>query len=835
MGCRCSRIKWLAPFFLAVALQAAESPISIVLFSTEPVNTFRWERWSEAIVRIKNEGAALNGVRLVVQFPTVTDGVQTLFTRPVKLPAMSTQDVKLMVRFPSASAMPRTAGKGFPVQARLMRENITLVQDIFYSIPLAEEGVSALWIEGGDNGLAYQIKKAAKHGGALSDPGKSAPAAKGKADTPKRREFSIEVAPSYKMPHRALAYDPFDIVILSSWGAKGMDELQTEALLNWVRRGGQLIVIAGAHWLERPSRSIAEALAMWPVERYRVSVIPELETITGDLGIADGVFVMDGPRGPGAILMGNEDQPFLLRRRVGLGNTWFLTVDVDRRSEPVAPGLLRLMRSVVGVAAETASRPPSLSTPSARNILERLVAVKILAREQIGLWLAIYVAVVVVAMGIARLFRRPEWGYGVVVIAAIAGFICFHQQSRLQRRQSSGQVERVRTYLAELKEGMRESRVTGLEGFFPSDMRQIRLAMGHFDSTVFALSGFGADRAEVIEFQTRDHTGIGAWQIAANTLRAAAFDTLLNVPENGVRFTGHLTRDGLLLEIESHLPWKLAQAFLKWNRLVMPMPDLVGKKRLRIETWKRKEEWGRYQHANIQGGISLARDLMRQMIFPDPPRTWGNRPSLQRLIQTLQGNTGHTVVVGGFAEGEPSFWKKDGMPEAQASLGLWVVTGTDDLLTADSEFFSPPGLLGLQLGGKEGRISYLGGGNFSGAHEDLFLAKFLLPSCLRGATAEEILVHGEFESLHFVPHAEIGFSTAATEPQRWIPLAWASPMEAPASSAAFAAGNDAVWVRVKVARKEGTRPPSSDGLAGLTQNWSLRGLDVSIRGKLKSK
>lgn len=829
--------------WMVVAGEAEKSQVRVVLFTTEPANLFRWDRWAEAVVRVKNETDREETARLVVQFPTVSDNLQTSFTRQVRLPPKSQQEVKLMVRFPPAQSMSREQTKGFPVRVRLMRDTVVLAEDTFYSVPVTEERYCVLWCDRPETSLGFRVKKSrdpaapSGDGAAAAAPAAPSRGPRDSANAPpwvrSRTDFSVNTATSQRMPHHVGGYDPYDIVVLSGWEDGGLDALQTETLLNWVRRGGQLVCIAGPHWTKHANPDLAAALPVWPSERYTVSAIPEIETPLGSLDIADGIPVMDGPRARGEILIGTADQPFFTRRTCGLGNVYFLALDVNRQAESLSPGMKALFHCVLGLAGEAISCTPLHEAHDARQILEKLIAVKIVTRTTMAFWLGGYMLAAVAGLVVARRARNPMTGYGVVAAAAVAAFIFLQIQSVLQRSRSIGGIEQVCLYRADVRPGSADVRVTGLLGFFPSAPRNLDFVLQPFDATVGAASGFGGDRPEVAEFQTRDRMGVGSWQLTPNSLRAATLDVFTRLPKAALQYKARLTRDGPVIEAQSSLPWKLSQPFFKWRRFVTPLPDLEPGKAVTIETWKEKSNWGRYQSSNLQGGSSLARGLLRQAVFPDPRRTLGGAGDIQRTLQAIHGANATPITLGGFTD--QSIELTPAGP-GQSSLGLWNAPGDEAMLSSDAEFYAPPGLLEMKFSQREAVISYMGGGNFSGGREETLRVKYQLPECLRGATADEILVHGGFDSLQFTPSVEIAFGTQAAEPAQWTTIPWGATMKVPDPSVAFAEGRDTIWLRVNIARKEqdaAATAAATEGVASLSQHWSVENLDVSVRGKLK--
>ncbi len=822
---------------LAGSVRAEANGVVIVLFTAGPANTFHWGRWSEAVVRVRNESAQIQDGRLVVDFPSRHENLQSLFTRPVKLPPHSQMEVTMPVCFPPVTAMPPGQGRGFPVRVCFQHDHATLAQETFFSLPATEERVSALWCDTRGAVLGFHLNQELRGVSTNAfngrkpkdDPGAAVPVAGGRL----RKDCCIELSTSENLPHWGGGYHSYDVVVLSGLEREGLDALQTEALLNWVRRGGRLLVIAREGLMRSISPDLAARLPLWPSERYEVSRLPEMESLYGDLGIGDGIFVSDGPRAPADILLGDSDQPILLRRRLELGSVYFLTLDLDRRAAIPAPGIIRLLQGTIEIMSEDSTVPPLYAAPHARGLLEQLIAVRIVSRGKMAIWLLGYFVIVTASLVGARFTRKPEWGYAGVALVAVAAFLLLQRASRGEPRSASGQVERARVYLAETANGGRAARITGLEGFFPESARDLRLFPLSFESFLSVPSGLGGERPEAIEFQTRDLSGIGSWRMAPRVMRAVGLDAPVSLKDAALSYEGRLTREGLRLQVRSGVPWKLVHSFCKWNRFVVPLPDLAPGSSETLETWKWRSDWGRYQSGNVQSGRALACRLLRQAVFTDIPRAWGLGGDFQRMIRAIQGREAVGIALGGFTDESPPLFQEEGRKDASATLGLWLAVGGPSRLSADEEYWLPPGLAGFRLVGKEGRMSHLGEGHFGGRSEDVFTIQFTLPECLRGSEAREVLFQGKFESLYFTPQALVGIGDADHEPRDWKPMAWSSSMRFPEDAIALGTGRDVLWLRVRVSRVEGARPPPMDGTGALNRTWSLRDVDVSVRGRKK--
>lgn len=798
-----------------VCAQSGEGGLAILLFQAHPSGTFRWERWAEATVRLRNERSAPIEARLAVDFPSAPkEGASVVFTRPVTLPARAMIEVNLMVRFPSSAARPKGQEKMLPVRLRLMQGATILAQDVFPCAMQSDEGPAIAWGDVGECSLPYRLKRQAREAGK-----KAAPAEGG------RRAYAIEVVSPDRFPRRATGWGSYDAVVLSRWNAAHrLDVLQSEALAAWVKGGGRLLVLAGAHWNDVPNPTLATLLPLRPSERYCTSYLPALSTVFGDLGIADGVEVYDGDRAAARILLGDARQPFLLERRIGLGATLFLALDVDRVKGADAAGMEQLVRRALAETVRGASAPFFAHPAKTREVVESLVAVKILPRGKIALWLGGYVALAAGLLFGARAFRRGEYGHWGVGVLAVAVALALYGMSRALRREGGEAIERVRAYIAETAMGDASARIEGIEGFFPMKEREFsgRLATDH---SLVEPALMGSARAEVIELVTDDEAGVGSWMLQPNTMRALRFDARLAMPAPPLVWSAKLTRHGMLVRAASAFAWPLEGVFLKWNRFVAPVGVLLPRETREIETWKLGDRLGRYQTSNLQGRWTRVEGLLRRMAYPDPRYRFAPLDAIPTVLQQAGAAASRPVAMGGFARASPAFWEKTA-DDAPVTVGLWLSRGDEDLLEAEDDFWMPQGVARLALDGKSGRISHLGEGDFAGSSEEEIVAAFSLPSACRGAALRGGRVFGGFESLHFKATAEACWTTETDPPSNWKPLAWPAAA-AGAEISDPRPGEEKLWVRIFV-RRAGSGAPASSFSS--LQRWSLRGLDLAISG-----
>jgi hypothetical protein len=114
-------------------------------------------------------------------------------------------------------------------------------------------------------------------------------------------------------PDHWAALEPLQVLVCYDLTALNLGDLQYQALVNWVRQGGELVLVSNG----------------LPTE-YRGTPLDDILPLTPEsIATEDDRVRVQGPLKPGVkTLMGSTGQELLLERTVGLGTVYFLTVPI---------------------------------------------------------------------------------------------------------------------------------------------------------------------------------------------------------------------------------------------------------------------------------------------------------------------------------------------------------------------------------------------------------------------------------------------------------------------------------------------------------------------------
>ncbi len=192
-------------------------------------------------------------------------------------------------------------------------------------------------------------------------------------------EQSARAVSGSELPDQASGYDAVDLVVLSKTGERDLDQQQRRSLLDWVQRGGSVLLLPGADpaWLRDdligrflpPDAEVSVAEA--PMRTWVWSALERSSDLRGRRPTLRAYTVKSESVAPGS----EDDWPLFSHWRVGAGLVAFLRVDLEaapfddwaRAKETIARGLLT-GQGQVGVLGRNARAWPQ--DPALENALE---------------------------------------------------------------------------------------------------------------------------------------------------------------------------------------------------------------------------------------------------------------------------------------------------------------------------------------------------------------------------------------------------------------------------------------------------------------------------------
>ncbi len=142
------------------------------------------------------------------------------------------------------------------------------------------------------------------------------------------RYITLYTHPEY-LPGEAAGYSAIYGMVIHNAPLSGMAPGQVEAVMNWVRMGGILVIVGGKHSGWGSASSIEPVNPVVPAGYRSVSSLSELERWTGSpLPAASSYPVVQSRPKPGSeVVLAAEGVPLLVMNRLGRGVIWFCAID----------------------------------------------------------------------------------------------------------------------------------------------------------------------------------------------------------------------------------------------------------------------------------------------------------------------------------------------------------------------------------------------------------------------------------------------------------------------------------------------------------------------------
>lgn len=329
---RRSRLGPLAPILAAVCVAAsvgsAHAAMPVELGAPRigfgPANTFKIGAWTPVWVELKGGPAPFKGFMDVVVGDD--DGVPTSFRREVEVPAGESRlvsahvrpggrDLELAFRFHDEQG--RWLGERS--QARLLR-----------SEPTALMPDTTLILTAGQPQGVDQIGTVAGFQRTGSGPG-NAEVVVIRIDDQEEGE---------RVPEGWLGYDGVTALVIDTADAATLKRFEGdkgEAVVDWVKRGGHLVLSVGGNWEAVGKSALASILPALPVGQERIQSLEALDTFAGSNksvtppGTPPQTVVkleeVDKRGGVALSVMANH--PLVVRGPAGFGRVTLIGVDVD--------------------------------------------------------------------------------------------------------------------------------------------------------------------------------------------------------------------------------------------------------------------------------------------------------------------------------------------------------------------------------------------------------------------------------------------------------------------------------------------------------------------------
>lgn len=521
--------------------------------------------WMQRNPTLKNNGPADQRVRLVM-ISNDAQGRVTQFSRVVEVPANSTRQAWMVFRSGPLPEQVRRSGTG-----RTMRQLTYRIENADTGQLIKSEFIGGQQIEASELVMAVfntlgvvgnddSYFKDMTHLGSVIKPGGM---------------------PGI-LPDVWYGYDLIDVLMLGACKRSELRPSQVQAILDWVRRGGTLVIASAEPLGDLLAGPLGEAAGVSCVGVHHVDSMSVVRLKTGaakDESLGTVGFAWPMPMGELAIgdaqvLYEANDLPMLTRRQLGLGQIMVLSVPVgalnareasEDTSRPAAPGLHAIFsdiaptrRAMVGAFdAERFFADEDGDGKSLAHYTLEQVAGRRGPGTSVPVGLVLGIAVLVVAAGVVLgLRRRTELIWVALVPLALGGgaglYFYGHAQATPEQLSHISLIQGVGEGQAVVRQACLY--YSGTEGrSFEISGGQPRIMVEPLSSATDSLMG-------LTEYRIEGPLVIKDQKLAANSSTAFMLDGITAVKPLTASLS--LGENGLVGTIENHLPAEITNCVL---------------------------------------------------------------------------------------------------------------------------------------------------------------------------------------------------------------------------------------------------------------------------------
>ena len=640
-----------------------------------------------------------------------------------------------------------------------------------------------------------------------------------------RRPFARALVPPRNFPRRPLDLRGFDALVLGGLAETELTPLQQRALLDFVELGGHLIVLPCA--MPGISPVLAEVLPGTFVSTQKVETLPP---VAGAFVFTNGLTIARLVPGECEVLAGTRERPWILSRHEGAGRVTMMGFEAGREEFSVWPGSVEFWREFLGAAPQFLHHADRVLAKSkdVERVLASLAGFKVLPRQGVLVYLATVVGGLLLVLVLCRVTSKPEWGWALAAVLALAGGIGAIAASA--RWKSSPQPFLNEVFVTTATSGADTGRVQAALGLFSPSERTYTI---HTPSDRASVSpGRSATTPpEVFPLHYEERSSVSNLAVRADDLRAIAG----RAPMAAVRapaVRARVSADGVTLVVSNRSDTLLPGAFVKFNRFIAPLGDVASHTQL--------ERAGLIESArSVSAGLLRSardeqRERLREVFFPAPEYAAEIliKADERRFQRLLRGREPKPVLFSW--SDEPAFpIASVEPPVARRAVGLLAVEGTVEY--SGPVLHLPSGTMPLQLRNTRAQAFERAEGCFAGGRVAHIAVEFSLPAGCPSLNAQEMTVHFGYRGAAFEPDVFIAPADfklpedVEHSVSRMEKVAGSPPLRVPNPSRFLHAGQRSVIVVVRIGLSaEGRRLDLQ--INPNIHTWQLRDLDLDLKG-----
>ncbi|HRU06523.1 MAG TPA: hypothetical protein P5137_12205 [Candidatus Brocadiia bacterium] len=219
-----------------------------------------------------------------------------------------------------------------------------------------------------------------------------------------------------ELPTRWQGYDAADVLAVGSLPPEGINPAQEQAIVDWVRAGGLLILCPGgspARW----ENTLIEQIS--PVQRLGarlVQAVPPIEALYGPIPGNTRIGLTESTVRDGRVLLQWDQFPLIVTRNEGVGKVVFVAFDLANERLTAWPALRDLYADLIIPRGRIPSPAGSGFPGQALTALNEMAGVKVLGRWVLAVCVIVNLAVTLAVFILLR--KRREAAFAALLVIA---------------------------------------------------------------------------------------------------------------------------------------------------------------------------------------------------------------------------------------------------------------------------------------------------------------------------------------------------------------------------------------------------------------------------------
>lgn len=649
-----------------------------------------------------------------------------------------------------------------------------------------------------------------------------------------KRVVARSVLQPQDLPRRAIEYDGFNAIILGDLTDAALSPAHTEAIHDWVKAGGLLIVAPGPFLTNSaPAHALSALLPVTFFSTTQIATLPALSRWGPKVEFSSGlVFSRMIVHDDGRVLLGTRENPLIVTHNIGQGQVIALAFDVGDLQFQAWPGAASFWRDLLNERPHFLANSDRLLERSERvdTILSHMAGTKIPSRGTLLAYLVLVAGGLLAILVAFRFTQSPERGWAVgAFVALIGGAAAIGAASRWKVQAQPAWNE---LYVAATRSGSDIAVVQGCAGLYSPREENYRLAV---DSTAVSLRP-GRSRVPITEqfgLSFEGELAVEIFRVRADDMRVVSGRAAIASPDTPkTRF--EIGATGMDVSISNPGNAMLEDCFVKFNRLVLPIGDVapgatVEKRGMRGDELSADTS---YTSRLVKTPQDALCSMLRGIFLPDPVYVSGPAALPEDWLIVHHFRARHTGA------GLYGWSRRPRLPITPASaqmdrraIGLWAIE--TPVTFSGNRLLIPKGVTTLRLLNKSAQAIERGEGRFSGTRTGVVLAEFTLPDgcpnlAIQAATVSVIFRGDAYQAEVLIAPPDLN-TFDETNLSRWQRLPGGPTYNVTDAARYFRTATRSFVVAVDVSSQTGEGLPVSTSL----KHWQIRDLDIQLTGAVK--